>query len=274
MLNKQTWKGRRVRRLVLGGQTTATGFCSITSKAQIKTRRRQLHIIVPYHSHRLYHPSTTVDVSWLKSHSSLECGTDAFFHSPIRHLILIIIVKYHLQQHQQHNKKKRLLFAWNLMRLLILNWLFSILFLLFCFSFWVLIDSEGDGCNGTGPIAAMALEGASSMSPLPTPPPSPPLSPSHIPLPKDYAEFKLSLRSLLAHTMIHRPGKVHGDFSGMQKDSVVAFLSLSLLTFPSLSISLPLSLTLFLPKHASLTSSKWTLLSLKKTKTDWLRLIG
>ena len=97
-----------------------------------------------------------------------------------------------------------------------MGFIFSLLLFFFFFIFFIFflpsIDFEGDGCNGAGPIA-MALMEASSMSPLPTPPPTPPLSPSHIPLPKDYAEFKLSLHSLLAHTMIHRPGKVHEDLA-------------------------------------------------------------
>ena len=91
----------------------------------------------------------------------------------------------------------------------------------------------------------MALMEASSMSPLPTPPPTPPLSPSHIPLPKDYAEFKLSLHSLLAHTMIHRPGKVLEDLACRKIQFLHPFISLSLSLSLSLSYSLTYSLTCF-----------------------------
>ena len=53
---------------------------------------------------------------------------------------------------------------------------------------------------------------AYSGSPLPTPPPTPPQplpSPPPIPpLPRDYAEFELSLHSLLIRTLTRRPGKV------------------------------------------------------------------
>lgn len=53
------------------------------------------------------------------------------------------------------------------------------------------------------PPTATGVSYNSSISPLPSPPPSPPAIP---PLPKDYAEFELSLQTLMRQTaLLNRP---------------------------------------------------------------------